>query len=892
MLGSPASARAKRDDVKRSERIYRWLLRVYPREFRDEYGHEMSLLFRARTAEGPVTLWLQVFSDLLCYAPKEHWSLMKQDLRYAIRTLLRAPGLAATIIATLALGIGATAVIFSAVDAVLLRDAPVADPDTLVDVYTTSGSTAYSRSSYPDYFDLRDSGTFASLAAYTEVPLTLEANDQPEPVAGELVSGNYFEVLGIKIPFGRPFSPDDDRIDSPVRVAVISHALWQRVFNSDRSLIGRTIRLNSNPYTLIGVAPPGFGGPLVEVATDVWIPTALQPEVDPPAAAVRRSRGHSAIFDLRRSRGLRMVGRLPRGGSIDQMTSRAEVVSSRLESAYPNTDRDRRFTLTPLGEGRGLRVATRPILRQLAGAVMLVLLVACMNVASLLLARAISREREVAVQIAMGASRARLARQWLTESVLLGILGSIGALLVTRLSTPLLHAFVIPEAVDLSVNARVLSVTLVVGVGSGLLFGLAPVLQALRPGRTEALRNRGSVANGTHAARMREAFVILQIAVSLVLLVGAGLFVRTLENAYSVEVGYRVDQTLVATVNLQAHGYFEGGSRGAGAGLVLYEQILSRVEALPGVVAASAARMTVLSGNARFTDISTDGRPIESRNALGVRANVVSRRYFETMDIPILQGRSFNAADGPQTTRVTIVTKSLADRIWPNQDPIGKPLRDPANELQVIGVVPDTVYTSTLESDRPPTYYLLLAQNYESAVTLHVRAASNPMALVPAIRDAVRQVDRQVAVERPQLLSAVLDRTLSSQRMMATLVGLFGALALLLAVLGLYGVMAHAATQRTPEIGIRLAMGAQPCSVVSLLLRQGLRLLGIGAAIGLTGALMGTRYIEAQLFGVTPTDLLTFIVGCVALAIAGLTASVIPALRAMRVDPASALRRT
>jgi predicted permease len=821
---------------------------------------------------------------------------LSRDLRYTLLALLRAPTFAATIIATLALGIGANSVIFSAIDAVLLRDAPVSDPDSLVDVYTTSGNNLYSSSSYPDYFDLRDSGTFASLAVYTPVSITMGANGQPEPLAGQLVSGNYFEVLGIKIPFGRGFTPDEDRLGAPVRVAVISHAFWQRVFNADQSSIGRTIRINSNPYTVIGVAPPGFAGPVLGAATDVWVPTPLQPEVDPPAASVRRSRGHSGKFDLRRSRGLSMVGRLPSGATIDQVAAQAEVVSRRLEAAYPDTNHNRRFVLAPLGEGRSLRVATRPILRQLAGAVLMVLLVACVNVASLLLARAVSREREVAVRIAIGASRARLIRQWLAESVLLGILGSIGALLVAYVSTPLLHTFVIPEAVDLSVNARVLGFTLVVGVGSGLLFGLAPVFQALRRNTTIALRAEGgTVATGARAARMHDGFVILQVAVSLVLLVGAGLSLRTLNNAYSVDLGYQIDRVLVASLNLEARRYFEGGSRGADAGSAVYDQILSRVEALPGVVAASAARVTVLSGGARSTAVSRDGRPLErdNSNALGVRANVVSHRYFETMNIPILQGRPFNPSDGPNTLRVTIVTKSLADGLWPNEDPIGKTLRDEPNRLLVVvGVVPDTVYTTTLERERPPTYYLLLAQNYESGVALHVRAASNPMPLAPAIREAVRQVDGELAVGRPQMLRDVLDQTLSPQRMMAALVGLFGALALILAVLGLYGVMAHAASQRTPEIGIRLAMGAQPVSIVTLLLGRGLRLLGIGVAIGLTSALLGTRYIEAQLFGVTATDPLTFVSGSVVLAIAGLTASVIPALRAMHVDPIITLRRT
>jgi putative ABC transport system permease protein len=880
--------------VGRSERIYRCLLHFYPRDFRDEYAEEMSLLFRARASEGSIGLWLQVVGDLVFHAPKEHWNTMRQDLRYAVRMLLGAPMFTATVIATLALGIGANSIIFSAIDAVLLRDAPVSDPDSLVEVYTTSSNSPLASSSYPDYLDLRDSRAFASLAAYTSLSMTLDASGQPEPLAGQLVSGNFFDVLGVRIPFGRGFTPDDDRIGAPVRVAVISHPLWRRVFNADRSSIGQTIRLNGNPYTLIGVAPPGFAGPAVGAATDVWVPTALQPEVDPASAVLRRSRGHSGIFDLRRSRGLDMVGRLPNDASIAQVKSRADVVSSRLQTAYPDTNRDRSFTLVPLGEGRGVRTAMRPRLRLLAGVVLMVLMVACLNIASLLLSRAVSREREVAVRLAIGASRPRLVRQWVTESMLLGICGSLAALLVVWLATPLLHTFVVPETVDLSVNARLLGFTLIVGIGSGLLFGFAPAVQVLRRDTVTSLRAEGgTVATGARAARMRGAFVMAQVATSLVLLLGAGLLLRTLDNAYSVDLGYQVDQTLIAPLNLEARGYFEGGPRGREAGLAVYEQILSHLEALPGVAAAAAARMTVLSGGARSTAVSTDGRPLEEdgTNALGVRANVVSHHYFGTMNIPLLRGRNFNSFDGPHTPRVTIVTKSLADRLWPSDDPIGKTLRDEDTEQLIIGVVPDTVYTSPLEREGQRTYYLLLAQNYESAVALHVRASGNPLSLLPAIHEAVRRVDDELAVGRPQVLGDVLDRTLTSQRMMATLVGLFGAVALGLAALGLYGLMTHLAAQRTPEIGIRLAMGAQPASIVRLLVRQGVRLLVIGAAIGLAFALAGTRYVEAHLFGVTATDPLTFVSGGVVLAVAGLTASLIPALRAMRVDPVVALRR-
>ena len=357
----------------------------------------------------------------------------------------------------------------------------------------------------------------------------------------------------------------------------------------------------------------------------------------------------------------------------------------------------------------------------------MVLLVACVNVASLLLVRAVSREREVAVRVAIGASRTRLVRQWLTESVLLGMLGSLGALLVARLTTPVLHMFVIPEAVDLSVSPRILAFTLLAGIGSGLLFGLAAIFQALRRNTLTALRAEGgAVATGARAAWIRSAFVVVQVAVSLVLLVGAGLFLRTIKNAYSVDLGYQIDQVLVATLNLEARGYFEGGSKGADAGSAVYQAILSRVEALPGVAAAGAARMVVLSGGARSTAVSTDGHPLkdDNSNALAVRANVVSRRYFETLNIPILRGRPFSASDRLGTARVTIVTRSLADRLWPRQDPLGKTLHGEGNQLQVVvGVVPDTVYTTTLERDRPPTYYLMLEQNYESAVALHVRAA-------------------------------------------------------------------------------------------------------------------------------------------------------------------------
>ena len=619
-----------------------------------------------------------------------------RDIRYALRMLLRAPGFTFVVVLTLALGIGANAVIFSAIDAVLLRDAPVADPDRVALVYTSSGNQPYSSSSYPDFLDLRDSGTFQSMAAFTSIALALDANNQTESLVGEALSGNYFDVLGVTIPVGRAFAADEDRMGAPVRVVVVSHALWQRVFSGNGAVVGQTIRLNGNAYTLIGVAPRGFTGPILGRAPDAWVPMALQPEsasaVGGPPAVARpfeaAGGSRSPLAEYRRP----SAGRRERDAGA---ASGAEVVSGRLQAAHPGTNRDRRFTVVALGEAPGVRTAVRPTLRLLGGAVLLVLLIACANVASLLLARAVSRRREVAVRVAVGAGRGRLVRQWLAESVLLAVLGSFGALLIAWWSTPVLYTFGIPPSVDLSVNPRVLAFTLLVAVGSGILFGLAPVLQTLRRDTITALRDEGgAVATGARAARMRSAFVVLQVALSLVLLVGAGLFLRTLKNAYSVDLGYQVNQTLIADLNLDVRGYSQE------AGLAAYDQILSRIEALPGVVAAGAARVTVLSGGARTTAISLDGRPPQpdGSNTIAVRVNVVSDRYLDAMSIPVARGRSFASSDRPGMPRVAIVSQSLVRRLWPNEDPIGKTFGSSTDPLHVIGVVPDTVYVSAIDS--------------------------------------------------------------------------------------------------------------------------------------------------------------------------------------------------
>ena len=848
----------------------------------------------SRSLPGLITdRWLATIHDPVIESTPGGLSSMfhdlRRDFRYAVRMLARTPAMTVVIVLTLALGIGANAVIFTAVDAVLLRSAPVADVRSLVSVYTASGDgrDPFSSSSYPDYVDLRDSNTFGALAAYTSIALVLDIDGQTEPVTGELVSGNYFDVLGVRIPLGRSFSAEEDRPGTPIRVAVVSHRLWQTRLGGDPAIVGRTISLNGNAYSVVGVAPRGFGGPLVGRATEAWVPAALQPEVRPPSAGIRRSQGHSDLLGVRGLRWLYMIGRLAGGSTIEHTSSGAEVISRRLMDAYPSSNRNRRFTVVPLGEGPGVRTSSRPLLRLLTGAVVLVLLIACANVASLLLARAVARRREIAVRMAVGAGRARLIRQWLTESVLLALLGSTGGLLLAWWGTPILHTLGIPATIDLSVNPRVLAFTMLIAVASGLAFGLAPIVQTLRQDTIDALRDEGgAIATGARAARMRSAFVVLQVALSLMLLVGAGLFLRTLRNAYAVDLGYQLDQTVLADINLDVRGYAQE------AGQSVYEQILSRVDGIPGVVAAGAARVTVLSGGARTTSVSTDGNPVaaDASNAIDVRANVISHRYLDAMGIPIIRGRNFAASDRARTPRVAIVSRRLANRLWPDADPIGQKLQGGGDNAEVVGVVPDAVYRSALETDPLPFFYLLLAQNYESGVTLHIRTAGDPLSVLPAVRQAVRDVDPQLLVARPRLLREEFERSIGDQRMMATMVGLFGAIALVLASVGLYGVMAHLAGQRRTEIGIRMALGAQPGSILRLILGQGLRLVALGSALGLAGALAGTRYVQSQLFGVQSTDPATFASVCAVLIVVSLIACFVPARRAMRVEPAIALR--
>jgi putative ABC transport system permease protein len=819
----------------------------------------------------------------------------RRDLRYALRTLVREPGFAAVVVITLALGIGGTTATYSAIDAILLQSPPVAEPDRVVNVYMLDAARATANpaagdqvggASYPDYADLRDANVLNGLAAFADFVLSLDTNGTAERIEGQVVTGNFFEVLGVRPVIGRTFTADEDRVGSPIRVAVLSHRMWQQRFGGDPGIVGRTISLKGHAYSVIGVAPQGFAGPQLGDMPELWVPMAMQEEVRPPSAGALRQRlGSMRMLGVRDVRWLSMVGRLRDGISVADTAAALDVVGRRLQAEYPDSNRDLSATAMPLGEGPGLRRDARSLLRLLAAAVTLVLLIACANVASLLLARAVTRRREVAVRMAIGAARAQLLSQWLTESVLLGVLGAAAALIVAHWGIPILYGFGIPEGVELNLNPRVLAFTFAIGSTAGLIFGLAPVLQLVRRDTVTALRDEsGTAGTGARATRARSAFVVVQVALSLVLLVGAGLFLRTLQQAYAVKLGYRVDRMLIANI--------EPGDRYTPVtGQAFYTDVLSRLNGLTGVVAAGAARVTVLSGASRTVPVSVDGRPPQPdrSNVIPVRANVVSERYLEAMGIPILMGRSFQATDLAASPRVAIVSRSLANRLWPNTDPIGRTLVS-TSSLVVVGVVPDTVYRSTTEREPLSVYYLPLSQNYEAAVSLHVRTEGDPMALLPAVRRIVSELDPRIVLATPRPLEDEFRRSLVEERTMVQFVGSLSGIALLLAAVGLYGVMAYTTRQRTTEIGIRLALGATPASILRMIVQRGLWLVVIGAAFGLAGALVAMRFVRVLLFGVEPTDPVTWIAVSTVLVFVGLVACALPARRAMRIDPAAALK--
>jgi len=802
-----------------------------------------------------------------------------QDLRYALRSLQKTPGFTLAVVLTLSLGIGANTGIFSMINALLLRDLPqVTRPNELLLIGRTADNQGFDTFSYPDYVDLRNqSRAFQGIAAFSTAPVHVTGTGATERARGALVSENYFAVLGTSPAHGRFFAPDEDQAGHPVQVVVLSAGLWQRAFGGRSDIIGKSIRLDNHPFEVIGIAPAGFQGINRGDQLDLFLPLAIQPLAMPE---------FGSFITNRESVWLRLFGRLGPGASLARAKTELSGFAVQLAASSP----DRKgwgVTAAPtVGFDPSTQANIVSFLRLLQGAVILVLAIACANVANLLLVRSAARRKEMAIRASLGAGRGRILKQLLTESAVLATLGGIGGLLLAYWGNDLLKtlpALQLAGGVDLSPDGRVLVFTLAIALAAGVLFGVLPAFYTARPDLAGELRQSAEIGR-PRGSRLRGALVVTQVAVSLVLLVAAGLFVRTLRNAYAVDPGFATD-VLVAQLDLGLQGYDEPRGRR------FYEQLLRDLEVLPGVRSASLALNRPFGGGFD-TRIDAQGALIDAEHR-GYRTdrNSVSPTYFETMGIAILRGRGFTARDVATSTPVAVINEAVAEQLWPGQEAVGKRFVRTwgGPPLEVIGVARDAKYRNLFEQRRL-TFYQPLTQDYQAALVVHLRPTGDPMALAGPLQHAVRALDPDLPVYRIQPLIERLAGSLSQQRTAATLVSGFGALALLLSAIGLYGAVAYSAAQRRREFGIRIALGAQTPDVLRQVLREGMMLGVLGLALGLVGAVVITRVLRSQLFGVTPTDPLSFTVVSLLLLVVAVVASLVPARRATRVDPMVALR--
>ncbi len=818
-----------------------------------------------------------------------------QDLRYGTRLLLRAPGFTAVAVVSLAIGIGANTAIFSLVDKVLIRKLPVEEPDRLVVVSATRGQGISTTSSFADFVDYRDRNeVFEGLVATFQRALTLSDGGQAERIQGLIVSGNYFSVLGVRPAHGRGFLPEEDETASTHPVVVIGYGLWQRRFGADPGLVGRTVSLNAYPYTVVGIAPPGFNGTVAGSAPDAFVPLMMMGRIaTSPVDLLFGPRD-------RLSGWLQLLGRLKPDSTREQAAAAMTLLGSQIVRAHPNLDPNLRVEPKFVIEdgSRGHTTLLRDIrfpLQMLMAIVGLILLIACANVANLLLARARTRQKEIAVRLAIGAGRMRLIRQLLTESLLLSTLGGAAGLALAASISGVIVGFTPPNnnafsslTLDDQLDLRVLAFTLAISVLTGILFGLAPALVASRPDLVSALRDEATVfGKKLRHLNLRNLLVVGQVAVSVIVLVGAGLCVRSLRNLSAIDTGFDPAKVLVMSVDVGLSGYNRE------RGLQFYSDLLERVQRLSGVEAVSLATQIAL-GDGFGATMRADGYAPRPGEDLGSDFNQIGPDYFGVMQIPLLEGREFGPTDTTTTLPVAIINQTAARRFWPGQSALGRRViigRPPYDSTRVVvGVVKDSKYRRLTEEVRPAVFTPFF-QSYRGDMTLHVRTTGEPAAMLAAVRREVQALDRSLPLYNTRTLEEQKTRSLYTSRLAAALLTTFGLLALLLAAVGLYGVMAYAVKRRMHEIGIRMALGAQGSDVRRLVMVEGTAIMTIGLLLGLGGALAGTRLVGSFLYGVRPNDPIAFAGAAVLLATVTLLATYLPARHASRIDPLLAIRQ-
>jgi predicted permease len=810
---------------------------------------------------------------------------MLQDLRFGLRMLLKHKGFTAVAALTLALGIGANTAVFSIIGSVLYPPLQVTEPQQLVSVYGTVKSN-YGGTSFPDYIDYRDRlQSYDGLAAYGRIPLKLRAGDDTEEIGAELVTGNFFSTLGIGAGAGRLLTADDDRMAAAV--AVVSHRMWRERFGGDPQLIGRSVNLNGQEFTVVGVAPEGFSGILLDWSKQpqVWIPMAHH---------LTAFRGADLLFK-RDSRWLMVVGRLKNGVSIEQAEAETKTLAGQLAASLPQNDEGRSVVLFPTAQTRfwpGRRDEVVRVLALLETIAALALSVACFNVANLLLVRAAAHRKETSIRLALGAGRWRLVRQWLTESLLLALLGAGAGLLIAvwlmRLPTSFQSPFKVALAIDPRLDHRALGFTLMITILTSIIFGLAPAWQSARIGLANALKETAGRGQTSERAGLRSAMVVAQMALALALIAGTGLLIRSLWRMRAIDPGFNADRVLLVRLDLDPRDFDDAKT------LAFYRQALERVAALPGIEAVS------LANNVPLSIVGITPRPVEAEDAPAQREqdrvpaspDYVSPGYFRTLGIRLTTGREFGVLDSKGAPLTVIINQTLARRLWPDQDAVGRRIKVAREKepLTVIGVAPDVKYRSLLDTPKPYFYLPLFQQSNSWGATLQARTTDDPMLFVSAVRHALREVDRKAFIGEVSTINGQIEAALSQTRLTAMFAGLLGGVTLVLAMTGLYGLITYSVTQRAQELGIRMALGARPADVFYLVLRQGLRLALAGVAVGLVVTLALTRLMASFLYGVSATDPITLVVTAISLTCVAALACYLPARRATMVNPLDALR--
>jgi putative ABC transport system permease protein len=807
-----------------------------------------------------------------------------QDVRYGARMLAKSPGFTIIAVLTLALGIGANTSIFSVVNSALLRPLPFHDSGRLVRVWSGNSRTKISKfsNSYPDFADWRaQNNVFENIAAYNDSNVTLTGIDEPAHLEIETVSAELFELLGIAPELGRTFLPEED--EPHHHVAILSHSLWKDRFASDPGIIGRPITLDGSAYTVVGVMPASVQFPILRKSPALWTSLSALQETSDGSTAITKQRGAHFLLT---------IARLKPGVSLPQAQADMDAVAASLQKQYPDTNKYARVTLVP--EQEEMTGSVRPALLVLLVAVGFVLLIACVNVANLLLARATTRSREIAIRSALGAGRARIVRQLLIESLLLALAGgALGVVLAAWASGLVLRLSPqdLLRSAHFQLDGMILGFSAAGSVFTGILFGLAPALQVSRSNIVDTLKESAiSATAGAHSHRLLSALVIAETALALVLLISAGLLIRSLVLLCDVNPGFDPHNVMTSVIDLPDERYSNAKKVEA------IRDLIPRLKALPGVESVAAIEPLPMSGDEFRVSFQIEGRPVAKSEAPVTSVRIITPDYFTAMKIPLLQGRGFKDSDEPDSNQVIVVNEAFARKIFPGENPIGKHFQPgisaddrPGRMREIVGVVGNVKYRD-LSTEWTPESYIPYAQLPFGTMTIVARTANDPSSAAKPIAETVRSLDKDLAAYSPKTLEGYLNETVAIPRFNTVLLGTFAILALLLTAIGLYGVISYSVAQRTHEMGIRMALGAQPGDMLRLVVGQGVRLAMTGVALGLIAAFALTRYLSSLLFGVTSHDPLSFLGVVLLLFAVVLLACYIPARRATRVDPLVALR--